>query len=227
MTVWLRAVAAAYYILLASPTLSGAIEVATAEAGLNPLRRAVAGRKGGLLREVSPQQERHSSPAAALVGTNSSAVAATSSNSNWVSKVVLTKDQMLAYIVYRELPHLRVPSLHVALRELIFIPALVWVAWRSKSKLLLGIVVVQIMTHFLIASTTFQCNPRPWCNLPALIFGLIYIAMAGVSLKGHPTGYFEYRTEALVVLVIGLYIVGSHSVAISTNSGKYSKWLKP
>lgn len=42
-----------------------------------------------------------------------------------------------------QLPRFRMPSLFVAVRELFFIPCLLWVGLRSKSRLLLAIVVVQ------------------------------------------------------------------------------------
>lgn len=140
-------------------------------------------------------------------------------------------------------PHFRVPSLFVTVRELFFIPVLLWVGFRSKSRLLLGIVVVQLLTHFCIVSTSFRCNPRPWCNIPALAFGFVYLALGTLSLQEQlaepadreakderqrqgprPKTYFDSVYQALFVIVIGIYIVGSHTWAIYCHQHQYEEF---
>lgn len=130
-------------------------------------------------------------------------------------------------------PHFRRPSLFVAVRELFFIPILLWVGLRSKSRLLLVIVIIQLLTHFCIVSTSFRCNPRPWCNLPALAFGFVYLTLGAMSMSElmnqdgedpeKPKTYFDNKRQAIFVLLIGTYIVASHTYAVCNHIDQYEE----
>eukprot|EP00928_Gymnodinium_smaydae_P094680 TRINITY_DN7990_c0_g1_i1.p1 TRINITY_DN7990_c0_g1~~TRINITY_DN7990_c0_g1_i1.p1 ORF type:complete len:230 (-),score=23.73 TRINITY_DN7990_c0_g1_i1:114-803(-) len=130
-------------------------------------------------------------------------------------------------------PKFQRPSTRTAMRELVMIPALLFVGIRSRSTLLLAIVFVQLITHFVIVSTSFHCNPRPWCNLPALSFGLVYLAIGGANLHAArdaseaDKGWLctTAALDAVVVIIIGCYIVASHLVAMHRHQDDYLAWL--
>lgn len=100
-------------------------------------------------------------------------------------------------------------------QELFFIPPLILVLWNSQSNLFMGIVVIQIFTHMVLMTTTFQCNPAAWCNYCALFFGVAYMSLSTVSLmSAEPEKYFGGIWVSVIVFLMGIYIVMSHSIAI-------------
>lgn len=100
-------------------------------------------------------------------------------------------------------------------QELFFIPPLILVLWHSQSNLFMGIVVIQIFTHMVLLTTTFQCNPAAWCNYCALLFGIAYMSLSTVSLmSSEPEKYFGSIWVSIIVFLMGIYIIMSHSIAI-------------
>mmetsp|Transcript_97424 Transcript_97424/g.172544 ORF Transcript_97424/g.172544 Transcript_97424/m.172544 type:complete len:218 (+) Transcript_97424:70-723(+) len=120
---------------------------------------------------------------------------------------------------------LRMPNWKILVRELFMIPILFWVAWRSPGYIFFGVVCIQLAVHALILTTSFRCNPLSWCNLPALGFGIIYISLGSYSLlqlvqnesdEKRPDPFFQTSIEAVIVVLIGGYIMISHTIAIIT-----------
>ena len=79
--------------------------------------------------------------------------------------------------------------------------------------LLVGVLVVQLVVHVVMTTTDFRCNPRHgarWCNALALVFGLVYMGafLPYVWRNG------VVHTQALVGLLVGIYIIVSHIVYI-------------
>lgn len=107
-------------------------------------------------------------------------------------------------------------------QELIFIPCLLGVLCFARFWLLQGIVVVQLITHFVHLFSPFECNPLLWCNMGALVFGVLYTTFSVMSLhyKDEDHQPIKNRFVSWAVLFMGFYILVSH-VAAFFHYGQY------
>jgi len=111
-------------------------------------------------------------------------------------------------------------------QEAIFIPALLGVLLFAHFWLLRVVVVVQLITHFVHLLSPFECNPLLWCNMGALLFGVIYVTLSVMSLhyKDEDRQPIKNRFVSWAVLFCGFYIVVSH-VAAFFHYGQYRQVL--
>lgn len=100
-------------------------------------------------------------------------------------------------------------------QEAIFMPVLFGLLWFARFWMFQGMILVQLTTHFVHLFSPFECNPLIWCNLGALVFGVLYVGIALMSLhyKDEDRQPINNRLVSWCVLFVGVYIMISHIAA--------------